>query len=175
MASIVCTNCGQTFVSKKSFVAHLVTKMCFRSVPEAGGRRISLRRKEDDGAGQEPRYPTREIVPVQGCAGCRRYSRPGLQMYMLAHLATHLANLTWRRGAFACEDCDFSAEKSKNLAKHIVKKHSNKLEEKETVTRSVDTENKNIQEEEDSACCYCDMAFQDSSVLTQHIEEVHSA
>ena len=45
--------------------------MCFKSVGEAA--KASSRTNKDKE--EVPEYPTREIVPVQGCSGCRRYSR----------------------------------------------------------------------------------------------------
>ena len=83
MPQISCNNCAQSFESKKSFVRHLVSKLCFRNIGEAA--KSSSRNREE-----VLDYPTREIVPVQGCSGCKRFSRPGLQMYMVTHLTCHV-------------------------------------------------------------------------------------
>lgn len=137
--------------------------MCFKSVGEAA--KASSRTNKDKE--EVPEYPTREIVPVQGCSGCRRYSRAGMQMYMLSHLASHVRVETG-------DDCDYTADRKNDVRKHTVKKHSSDklLNDTEEVSNSVDQEDT---PEADDICKICDMAFENSSVLFNHNQEIHPA
>jgi len=91
-------------------------------------------------------YPTLEIVPVQDCPDCRRFSKAGLQMYMLGHLATHVRN---KVKYFPCEVCGLKFESSAYLEKHENKKHRN------------------------AKCGDCSKKFKSVLLLQKHIEDVH--
>ena len=86
MYRVECTLCGQKFPSKRGFVQHRVSKLC---LPSRCLTRRS-RTRETGNTTSLSSYPTLEIVPRQDCPACRRYSKPGLQIYMLSHLATHV-------------------------------------------------------------------------------------
>ena len=158
---IFCKKCSQTFVSKKSFVFHLVSKNCFKSVGEAAKSSTRYSRHKEEVA----QYPTREFVPIQGCAGCRRYSRPGLQMYMISHLATHVHVVN---ESLECYYCEYETDKQKVLDKHQNSEHPSKTEE-EKLERNEEQETL-----EDDLCSSCDMAFEDAEVLAQHNSEIHA-
>ena len=152
MAPVICSVCAQTFTSKKSFVLHLITKSCFRT---AGERAKSSSRSREEVA-EYPEYPTREIVPVQGCLMCKRLSRAGMQMYMLYHLTSHVTHVQYHKPEVA--------KKRKSLTKQVSKSEM-AAEESEEV--------KEDKMEEDSSCSNCDMAFENNLVLIQHQEEIH--
>ena len=153
MAAVICSVCAQTFTSKKSFVLHLITKSCFRT---AGERAKSSTRSREEVA-EYPDYPTREIVPVQGCLMCRRYSRAGMQMYMLYHLTSHVTQVNYQKPEVV--------KKRKSLSKQVSKS--------EMAAEGNEEAKKEDQMEEDSSCTSCDMAFENKLVLTQHLEEIH--
>merc|ERR1712150_283697 len=135
MPGVICTNCSSTFTTKRSFVAHLISKSCLRT--------SRTRRKEE-----KFEYPTRDnLNPVQGCEVCRRFSRAGMQMYMLSHLASHL-NL---RQNFKCNLCDQGFVTKLHLTKHKSRMHSRKQEE----------------------CHYCQQKFKTVGMLQQHFEDSH--
>ena len=73
MTSIICSVCAKTFSSKKTFVLHLISRTCFRTVGEAA--KSSLRSSSSTTSSRHreeaPSYPTREFVPVQGCHMCK--------------------------------------------------------------------------------------------------------
>ena len=139
MQGVLCAQCSHTFPTKKSFVAHLISKSCVRS-------RTSRRSKEKE---ESFSYPTNEIVPVQGCAGCRRYSRPGMQIYMLSHLATHVKLDTFQ--GFRCDLCKTGFVNKLSLSRHRARTHSRKQEE----------------------CHYCQQKFKTVLMLQQHFEDSH--
>ena len=86
-----------------------------------------------------------------------------MQMYMLSHLASHVRVETG-------DDCDYTADRKNDVRKHTVKKHSidTLLNDTEEVSNSVD-------QEADDICKICDMAFENSSVLFNHNQEIHAA
>ena len=151
MASVICSVCALTFNSKKSFVLHLISKSCYRT---AGERAKSSTRNREEMA-EFPDYPTREIVPVQGCLMCKRYSRAGMQMYMLYHLTSHVTQVSYQKPEVV--------KKRKSLSKQV--SSSEIVHENEEVHDD--------KEDEDSSCSNCDMAFENKVVLTQHLEEIH--
>ena len=90
-----------------------------------------------------------------------------MQMYMLSHLASHVRVETG-------DDCDYTADRKNDVRKHTVKKHSSDklLNDTEEVSNSVDQEDA---PEADDICKICDMAFENSSVLFNHNQEIHAA
>ena len=93
-----------------------------------------------------------------------------MQMYMLSHLASHVRVETG-------DDCDYTADRKNNVTKHTVKKRSsdkvlNDKDDTEELTNSVDQEDA---PEADDICKICDMAFENSSVLFNHNQEIHAA
>ena len=138
MRGVVCTNCSHSFPTKKSFVAHLISKSCVRSA------RTSRSRNKEESF----QYPTNEVVPVQGCPGCRRFCRPGMQIYMLSHLTTHV-RLDNNKN-FKCDLCKMEFVTKTSLARHRAG-HSRKHEE----------------------CHYCLQKFKTVLMLQQHFEDCH--
>ena len=116
MVRINCDQCSQIFLTKRLFVSHLITKSCHKSIREAAKSRNKASQEEIFD------YPTLEIVPVQDCPECRRFSKAGLQMYMLSHLASHVIS---KDEYFKCEECGLKFESANFLEKHESKKHKN--------------------------------------------------
>jgi len=142
MARVNCDQCSQTFNTKKLFVSHLITKSCHKSIREAAKSQTRNKAQQEENFD----YPTLEIVPVQDCPECRRFSKAGMQMYMLSHLASHVQS---KAEYFECEDCSLKFESAYYLEKHENKKHKNEK------------------------CDDCPKKFKITSLLQKHVEDVH--
>ena len=192
MVRVNCDQCSQVFNTKKLFVSHLINKLCHKSIREAA--KSQSRNKEETFD-----YPTLEIVPLQDCSWCRLYSKPGMQMYMLAHLTRHVKSPA---AFFECEVCKARFESQYYLDKHENKKHRNeKCEEcpKKFKTKTLlrkhleDSHSKGkcgmcdfvavgnesldnhvyLKHPEEDTCNECGMAFENSIVLESHFADVH--
>ena len=143
MVQVSCHKCAQTFTTKRLFVSHLITKSCHKSIREAAKSQTRNKTVQEDVLD----YPTLEIVPVQDCPVCRRFSKAGLQMYMLGHLATHVQDSA---EYYQCSVCGLKFESGYYLEKHENKKHRNER------------------------CSDCPKKFKLLSLLQKHVEDVHN-
>eukprot|EP00092_Neocalanus_flemingeri_P032071 GFUD01034859.1.p1 GENE.GFUD01034859.1~~GFUD01034859.1.p1 ORF type:complete len:435 (-),score=132.27 GFUD01034859.1:113-1417(-) len=142
MVRVNCDQCSQTFNTKKLFVSHLITKSCHKSIREAAKSQSRNKAQQEENFD----YPTLEIVPVQDCPQCRRFSKAGMQMYMLSHLACHVRS---KAEYFECEDCSVRFDTANYLEKHENKKHKNEK------------------------CDDCPKKFKLYTLLQKHVEGVH--
>jgi len=124
-------------------VSHLINKSCHKSIREAAKSQARNKTVQEDVLD----YPTLEIVPVQNCPVCRRFSKAGLQMYMLGHLATHVQD---KAEYHQCSVCALKFESGYYLEKHENKKHRNER------------------------CTDCPKKFKLVSLLQKHVEDVHN-
>lgn len=122
MVRINCDKCTQSFNTKKLYVSHLINKRCHKSIREAA--KSHSRRSKSPQVIDSFDYPTQEVVPFQNCKGCKLFSKPGLQMYMLSHLASHIKG---KAEIHECGECGLKFESAYYLDKHENKKHKNIL------------------------------------------------
>ena len=73
-ANVSCTLCPQVFTSRSGLVQHILRKQCSRGEREK--RRVGLTSDT-----------SLDMVPQQNCRTCRWFSKSGMQIYMLQHLA----------------------------------------------------------------------------------------
>lgn len=194
MGRVNCDQCSQTFITKKLFVSHLINKSCHKSIREAAksqSRNKALQEETFD-------YPTHEIVPFQECDKCRNFSKAGMQMYMLSHLASHVHS---KAEYSQCDECGLKFESSNYLEKHKNKKHVNEkcdgcakkfkspillkehvkdVHEKEKCNKcnfvartKVDLEQHIYNYHPDDVCEECGMAFENASCVDKHFQEIH--
>ena len=106
----------------------------------------------------------REVVPVQGCRGCRRFQKHGLHIYLRMHMEQH-----WKEQ----EQEQKEQEAIMKLASTTVTKWQVKGGRLQLAPRVV--KKNEVVKAEENACTECDMAFETEAVLDTHMEEIHEA
>ena len=99
-----------------------------------------------------------QVVPVQGCRGCRRFQRQGLHIYLRLHMEQHRQEL--------------GQGLSRRLATTSVTKWKVKGGRLQLPPKEVQ-EKEEVVQEEDNSCTECGMAFETEGVLETHMEEIH--
>jgi len=194
MVRVNCDQCSQSFSTKRLYVSHLISKSCHKSIREAAKSQARNKAAQEESF----EYPTLEIVPVQDCLVCRVFSKPGMQMYMLGHLANHVRD---KGEYFMCDVCGLKFESGYFLEKHENKKHKNeKCEECPKKFKIVPLLQKHVEDVHRTEKCMecefstkttsdlerhvylkhpkdiceeCGMVFEDESAVVEHYKEIH--
>lgn len=104
----------------------------------------------------------REVVPVQGCKGCRRFQKPGLHIYLRLHMEQH-----WREQDQELEE-EEGKRKPATTSITTWKVKGGRLQLAPKVVQK-----KKVVMEEENSCSECDMAFETTAVLSTHMKEIH--